>query len=208
MEAATTSAVISATSGIVGVLLGTSLTAVKEWAVGRSKRKQDLTYLGIIVGSHLDRLFNACVDLAHDDGTAEGQPAQRETGEHVPTVAAPVFRPLDIDVEWKALPTELLYKILRFPDEIDGIQAELRVLADFVAFPPDYVAYFRPRRRKYAELGLRVYDTATRLRKHAGLPIESVNQGNWSPLQSLREVVEIIDREEADAARRATSTEL
>jgi hypothetical protein len=61
--------------------------------------------------SHLDRFANACLGVAHDDGTTYGAPAGKN-GQHEVTVAAPEFKPLDIEVEWKVLPKDLMYDIL------------------------------------------------------------------------------------------------
>ncbi|CAG9238159.1 hypothetical protein PSP6_80001 [Paraburkholderia tropica] len=116
METGNVSAIISATAGISGVLLGNSFVAVKEWLVGRSKRQKDTAYLAIIVVSHLERFASGCLHVALDDGTESGRPAGNNGDGYVPTVRLPEFQPLDIGVEWKVLPQQLMYSILLLPD--------------------------------------------------------------------------------------------
>jgi hypothetical protein len=106
-------------------LLGNSFAADKEWLIDRSRRRKDTAYLAIIVVSHLDRLANGCLHVSHDDGTAYGQPAGRNGEENVTTTKEPEFQPLDLDVEWKVLPQDLMYSILRFPDQ--QVQIENRL---------------------------------------------------------------------------------
>ncbi|WP_321965238.1 hypothetical protein [Paraburkholderia sp. J7] len=200
MDKGNVSAIISALAGISGVLLGGAITALKEWLIHRSRRKTETAYLAAIVVSHLDRFANACLHVALDDGTAYGQPAG-ENGEHEPTVTAPDFQPLDIDVEWKVLPQDLMYAILRVPDQREQIQNRIAGIAEFVATPPDHSEYFHARQRDYAELGLKVSELALRLRKHTGMPIETTHRDEWSRDNELRNVIERIDELEAAAAR-------
>lgn len=202
MDTGNVSAIISAAAGISGVLLGNSFVAVKEWLVGRSKRQKDTAYLAIIVVSHLNRLANSCLHVALDDGTESGQPAGRNGEEYVPTVKPPEFQPLDIDVEWKVLPQQLMYSILLLPDQREQIQNRLAGVAEFDDDYPDHTEYFWVRRRDYSELGLRASDLARRLSKHAGMPIEEPKPGVWCRDQELKDQIVRIDDERKEAARR------
>src|ERR1700738_3025833 len=60
MDTGNVSAVISATAGISGELIGKSVGADKEWLIDPSRRRKDTEYLAIIVVFHLDRLANGC----------------------------------------------------------------------------------------------------------------------------------------------------
>ncbi|AJW45477.1 Transmembrane protein [Ralstonia mannitolilytica] len=193
MDAGNTSAIISAVAGISGVLLGNSFVAIKEWLTSRSKRQKDTAYLTILVVSHLDRFANGCLHVALDDGTEYGRPAGRYEEEHVATVKPPVFQPLDIDVEWKVLPQELMYPILRLPDQQEQIQNRLAGIAEFDDDYPDHTEFFWARRRDYADLGLQTSDLARRLRKHAGMPVEEPKPGEWCRDEELRDVIKKID---------------
>ncbi|BCM07239.1 hypothetical protein MAFF241647_15960 [Ralstonia solanacearum] len=192
MDAGNTSAIISATAGISGVLLGNTFVALKEWLANKSKRKKDTAYLAIVVVSHLDRFANGCFYVALDDGTDQGEPAGRN-GECQPTTKPPEFQPLDIDVEWKVLPQELMYPILRLPDQRERIQHRLAGITEFDNDYPDHTEYFWARRRDYAELGLQTSDLARRLRRLAGMPFDEPKPGEWCRDEELRDVIKKID---------------
>ncbi|WP_235023222.1 hypothetical protein [Caballeronia glebae] len=197
------SAIISAVSGISGVLFGNSFVAVKEWLVHRGERRKATEYLAIIVVSHLDRFANGCSHVAFDDGTAYGRPAGPDGEEFTPTTTPPVFQPLDIDVEWKVLPVDLMYAILRLPDQHEQLQSWLAGIAEFDDDYPDHTDYFRKRRREYASLGLQASDLARQLRKHVGMPLEDDPAPNgWNRDQELRELIRQIDAAQAEHNRR------
>jgi hypothetical protein len=204
MDPGNVSAIISAAAGISGVLLGNTFVLVKEWRTRCKTAKQDTTYLGIIVVSHLDRYATGCSHAALDDGTQHGQPAG-ERGEHMTVVTPPDFRPLDINVEWKLLTVELMYSILRLPDQQDQLERNLAGKYEFDYDPPEHVEYFQTRRRGYAVLGLQASDLAKKLRLFVGLPAEELEPGEWSREQSMRDVVSDIDaKRSAYNLRRAT----
>ncbi|KVC95998.1 hypothetical protein WI78_18395 [Burkholderia ubonensis] len=204
MDTGNVSAVISATAGISGVLLGNSFVAVKEWLINRSRRQKDTAYLAIIVVSHLDRFANGCLHVALDDGTEYGRPAGRHEEEYTPTTTPPEFQPLDIDVEWKVLPKDLMYAILRLPDQKEKIQNTLAGIAEYDDDYPDHTEYFWTRRRAYADLGLQTSDLARRLRRHAGMPLELPKAGEWCRDEDLSGVVKKIDDERDAHKRRIT----
>ncbi|CAB3758700.1 hypothetical protein [Paraburkholderia humisilvae] len=202
MDTGNVSAVISATAGISGVLLGNAFVAIKELLISHSKRRKDTAYLAIIVVSHLDRFANGCLHVAYDDGTAYGQPAGRDGEESVPTAKLPEFQPLDIDVEWKALPRDLMYSIMRLPDESEQIQNRLAGIEEFDDDYPDHTEFFWVRRREFAALGLTASELARRLRRHAGMQVEEPKPGEWHRDQGMREVIQTIDEKRAAYERR------
>ena len=191
-------AIISAVAGISGVILGNLSVAVKEYVVSRRARNKNTVYLAILVVSHLDRLANDCLDVAQDDGTEGGQPAGSDGQQHVPTTSYPEFQPLDISVDWKLLPRDLLYPILRLPDQLDQLQSRLAAISEYECDYPDHTEYFWVRRREHADLGLNAIALAQKLRKHSGLPVEEPEPNEWSREQGLRDVIKYInDKREA-----------
>lgn len=192
MEAGNVSAIISATAGICGVLLGNSFVLIKEWWIKRKSVNQATAYLAIICASHLDRFASECFNVCVDDGTSHGQPAGKD-GHYEATTSVPSFQPLDLDVDWRLLPKDLMYLILRIPDQQEKIHGKLRVIQDFDYDPPDHPEYFWTRQRGYAVLGLQVSDIANKLRLHAGLPIEKSLVGEWDRNKSMIEVVAHLD---------------
>lgn len=207
MDSGSVSAIISATAGIGGVLLGNSFVAIKEWFVTRSKRKTETAYLAIIVVSHLDRFASDCLGVAMDDGTEYGRPASGNGQEYAPTTKPPVFRPLEIEVEWKVLPPDLMYLILRMPDLVDQIQSRLARILEFDDDFPDHAEYFWTRRRDFADLGLQVSVLARRLRAHAQMPICEPKQGEWCRDEEFRNVIATIDGERRAYEARVSMSE-
>jgi hypothetical protein len=193
MESVNVSAIISAIAGLAGVMVGAFLTYLKERRTERIKDQKDGSYLAIIVVSHLDRFTNGCWSVAFDDGTSEGSPAGGN-GIHKTTVEAPAFRPLEIEVEWRSLPQELMYDILQIPDKQDHLE---NILAN-PGFddPPYYGEFFWTRRRDYAQLGLHVSRVTKRLRKHARMPIVEGPPGENREV-SLQEIINEVDNERA-----------
>lgn len=192
MDPGNVSAIISAVAGISGVLLGNSIVLIKEWWVKHKSVTQATTYLGIIVVSHLDRFATECFDVCKDDGTWHGRPAG-ENGFYEATTSHPVFRPLEIDVDWRLLPKDLMYSILRIPDQQDRLQGKLQGILDYDYDPPDNPEYFWCRRRGYAVLGLQVSDIVKKLRSHAGLPADEPLPGEWDRDKSMSEVIAHLD---------------
>lgn len=194
-------AIISAGAGITGVILGNSFVAIKEWLKDSKKDGRDSAYLAILVVSHLDRFANACWHVALDDGTSEGRPAGRDGEYHKVTVSAPDFSPLEIKVEWKVLPKDLMYDILQIPDMREHIENRLSGVWDFDD-PPDYTEFFWTRQRDYAELGLHISAVAKKLRRYADMPVEESPPGDWNREVSLQEVIDKIDAKRAAYEKR------
>lgn len=195
------SAIISATAGITGVILGNLFVAVKEWLVSNTRRNADAAYLAVVVASHLDRFANGCLSVALDDGTAEGRPAGKN-GEYAPTTRAPEFLPLEMKVEWKALPREIMHAILRLPDERDQIQNRLGGIMEFNYDPPDHAEYFWARRRDYAKLGLRAGALARQLRALANLEVLEQPPNGPSRDQLLQDMINDVTAKELAYKRR------
>lgn len=192
MDSGNISAIISAAAGISGVLLGNTFVLIKEWWMKRKTTGQDTTYLGIIVVSHLDRFAAECYDVCQDDGTCQGQPAGKE-GHYETTTLPPIFRPLELNVDWRLLPKDLMYSVLRIPDLQDQLHGKLQGIQDFNYDPPYYTEYFRARMRGYAVLGLQVSEMVKALRLHAGLPADNPLPGEWSRDQGMGDVIASID---------------
>ncbi|SDZ72072.1 hypothetical protein SAMN05518854_1226 [Variovorax sp. YR266] len=201
MDSGNVSAIIAACAGIGGVLLGNSFLTIKEVVASHFKRKKDAEYLAIIVVSHLDRFATGCLQVAYDDGTEEGRPAGNNGSYWAPTTKPPTLEPLDIKVEWKSLPRDLMYAVLQIPDKQEHLSHELSGVYEFDDFP-EYTEYFRARRHGYAELGLEVSEVARKLRKHARMPIEKLVPGVWNREIALREAMEKIIEERAAYKKR------
>lgn len=198
MDAGNVSAIISAVAGITGVLLGNAFVLAKEWGATRRKDKRDISYAGILLISHLDRFATECLEVARDDGTWQGQPAG-EDGEWKTVTTVPAFNPLDIDINWKLLPKNLMYSIIRIPDYQDKLHGKLSAIQEYNYDPPDHCEFFWTRQRGYAVLGLEVSKIISRLAEFAGLPKEKVGPGEWDRDQNLEQRVRDLDELERRA---------
>lgn len=204
MDSGNVSAIISATAGLVGVVLGNSFVAIKEHVAGRRTRREGTLYLGILVVSHLERFANGCVHVGQDDGTVRGRPAGAD-GQYITTTSPPEFLPLSISVDWKLLPADLLYPILKLPDEQEGLQNWLAGISENDDDYPDHTELFWVRRKGYAELGLTAERLARNLRKYCSMPAETPAEGDRSRTQILEHVVQEIDQKRADYERQQSS---
>lgn len=202
MDSGNVSAIISACAGIIGVLLGNSFVAIKEYVTNRIKRNKDTAYIGIIVVSHLERFANGCLHVAYDDGTEQGLPAGNNGEQNAPTTLPPGFQPLEISVDWRLLPKDLMYPILRLPDQQEQLQSRLAAIQEYDFSPPDHTEFFLVRRRGYADLGLQASELARRLRMHAGIPLEEPDPKEWSRDQYMKDVIKCIDEKRETYARR------
>jgi hypothetical protein len=200
MDSGNVNAIISAVAGLAGVGTGALLTYLKDKRAERIKDQRDASYLAILVVTHLDRFVSGCLHVAYDDGTSEGQPAGGD-GYYRTTVEPPEFAPLDIKVEWRVLPRQLMYDILEIPAKVEHLQNQLAGVMEFDD-PPNYGEFFWRRRRDYAKLGLKVSAVAKRLREFAQMPIEEGIPGDWNHDVAMREVLERVDKERAEYERR------
>ena len=154
---------------------------------------KEASYLAILVVAHLDRFANACLDVAFNNGTEEGRPAGAN-GCWAPTVRPPTFDPLALNVNWKALPLDLMYDILGMPYRIEHLQRDLSQIHKSDG-PPDYSEYFWTRQSGYVVLGLEFSELGKRLREHAGLPPHPDNPGTWNRDDQLRQIRDKIKTE-------------
>ncbi len=200
MDTGNVNAIISAASGLAGVGAGAFLSYLKDRRVEKIKDARDSSYLAILVVSHLDRFASGCMHVALDDGTSEGRPAG-EDGYHRATVKLPEFAPLDIKVEWKVLPRDLMYDILQIPDWQERVNNRIAGVWEFDE-PPDFGEYFWVRQHDYAGLGLRVSAIAKRLRKFAEMPVEEGNHGDWNREIAMQEVIDRVAKERATYEKR------
>src|SRR3546814_4946240 len=68
--------------GLVGVVIGSTLTWIKDLAAHFFKRRSNGRYAAVRIIAVLDEYAQKCVSVVGDDGTCEGRPAGRtEQGE-------------------------------------------------------------------------------------------------------------------------------
>jgi hypothetical protein len=190
------SSLITAVSGLGGVYLGAWLTTRRDDARAAEQMRQNLYYMAALLGAHLDRYAAGCLTVAYDDGTSEGRPASDDGQYHRPVVPIPIFDPLALAVDWKALPPELMYAILALPARASEVNETLND-PGFEDDPPDYPAFFHTRQIGYAELGLEADGLASRLRTLVDVaPPQPPYEGWQSRELLLRERHEQLEKKE------------
>ena len=137
----------------------------------------------------LDLFVYDCAEVVHDNGTVRGQ--SDPEGRYTPQVALPVlsFEPLAVD--WQAIPSDLAYDVLNFPNRIQRAVRYIDGAAD-IAFPPDYKEVFDSRQDEFAKLGKAAADVAGRLRAFAKLP--NREQREWDPVEPIDKCLADIER--------------
>jgi hypothetical protein len=183
----------SAIFGFIGVIVGALITGLKEWLFRQRDERQKGHYLAIRVCTMLDLFLYDCAEVVHDNGTVRGQ--SDPEGRYTPQVALPVlsFEPLAVD--WQAIPSDLAYDVLSFPNRI---QRALRYIegAEDISGPPDYEEAFEARQDEFAKLGMRAAKIAGRLRTFAKLPDRERRE--WDPMESIENRVADIERREQE----------
>ncbi len=192
-----------AVSGLSGVWLGAYMTGKREERKEDRQLARESAYLATLVVAYLDRLVDDCLLVSLDDGTHYGVPAGDDGLCHEYTTPDPKFSPLELAVDWKALPVELMFDVLNLPYKIGQAEVSVRAIAEHDG-PPEYRDTFLTRQYQYAGIGLDASALARKLRKHAGLPLQKENQRlENAPLtreQMLEQVRERIGKYRADSA--------
>lgn len=164
--------------GFAGVMVGALLTIGKDFYFERKARLKNQQYLAIRVVTKLDDFVEGCVEVSIDTGQPD------EDGYHRTNSNTPVFDIDSLDVDWKSIPSELMYKILSFPTLVDTANNSIQAVAEYQADPPDYSEFFEERRIQYSKLGLTAYKLAEKLRD--SYKIEPRAYENWDPIEGLQ----------------------
>lgn len=192
----------SAIFGLVGVALGAVLSVAKEWWFQRNRNRKDAEYLSIQVSCALERYAAHCASVVADDGLYHGQ--RDKDGYSRIQVSPPTFEPESLKVEWKSLPTNLMYEVLDFPYKAEVAGQRVDSAFEYAATPPDFDEGFEERQFQYATLGIAASKLAAKLRQHIGLPARSA--GDWDPVRYMEEQKSAIELRRMEIARNHSLT--
>ena len=95
--------------GLIGVVVGAALTGVKDWLFRHQQTKKDAALLSVKVSCELLRFAGKCADVVGDHGEPEPD------GCFSPRTSTPDFKPDQMSVEWKSLPSRLMLDVLDLP---------------------------------------------------------------------------------------------
>lgn len=199
---------IEAIFGLVGVLIGSTITVLKDWLTSYRERRSDASYSAIRLISILEAYSDRCIDVVQDDGTIYGLPAGRtQDGEEYLEAQETTPDPLDYpeDIGWRSLEEDLMHRIVALPNKARRTNRYVGMTTEF-ASPPYYEDYFDARQEGYARLGSEALEIVAELRRRYRI---SANSGihmttEWDPVSFLRERIQKFDTERAELeARRA-----
>lgn len=178
--------------GLIGVLIGGSISWVQAYWVDKRSTNKNARYLAIRVVCILDKYLKDCADVVFDDGLTDGQ--RNKDGYLEPQVTAPHAPNFPDDIDWKSIDHELMYKILSLPAEVEGANRLIHA-ASKIANPPDFEDWFEERKFHYCQFGIIAYKLSEELCLKYNIKKKVYN--DWDPLNSMmQELGTIIKRRE------------
>ena len=159
--------------GLLGVIVGAFIPWIKEALIRKRTRTEHATYLAVRVICILDQYVDKCVAIVGDDGYENRQ------GHYHPVERLPVAPDFPADLDWRSIDSDLMYRILTFPNSVRIENSNIHWVGDVVAGPPYYEEAFEARQKGYAKLGLEAIEIVEELRQLFKLP--EANRPDWSP---------------------------
>ena len=145
--------------GLIGVILGGFIAFGNNWLSERRNRKKHGEYLAIRIVCVLDKFIEGCLAVMRDSGQEDSEGYSRATA-NTPSLDLNIP-----DIDWKSIPSSLMYEALMLPSYIEESDRIIDSVVEYVASPPDYSEVFEARQFQYARLGVRAYSLAEKLRK-------------------------------------------
>lgn len=178
--------------GLIGVIIGFALGALRDHWSERSNREKSARYLAVRVIAVLDQFVEDCERIASDEGLLMGQ--RKSDGCLEPQVRHPDYLVYPEDIDWQAIDDDLMQKLLWLPTKQRVVNQKISGAAQFSA-PPDFDELFEARRIGYADLGLEAVSLADQLRKK--YRIAEVSPMDWIPAAHLGHIKKKLTREKA-----------
>lgn len=184
--------IIGGCIGIVGTVLGSIIPWVQSSAREKKKKRENANYLAAKVVIVLDKYVSSCVDVVSDDGTIMGRPTGRD-GCYEPQEALPTHIIYPVDIDWKSIDPQLMYKLLNLP--VLSYEADRSIKdAGEISSPPFYEEFFEERQKRYSELGLYTLQLDVEIRSKYKIPNKK-QKDEWNPKKffedNLRRIEEI-----------------
>jgi hypothetical protein len=168
---------------LIGVCLGALLTIGRELYAEKRSNKKDAEYLAIRLICLFDTFMENCASVVGDDGLFHGQ--TDEQGCSRIQVLVPELNIHIDDVNWKALPSELMYDILSFPNLVSDANRLIDSTFEFSASPPDFSEGFEERQNQYSILGIKASIISDKLRSKYKIPKNQIT--NWDIVEYMLE---------------------
>lgn len=195
--------------GLVGVIIGGFIVAIRDGLAVRTERRRDGSYSAIRLICILDEYAYKCSDVAGDDGYAEGRPAYRpENGQEEcqAQITAPDPPEYPEDIAWRSLDETLMHRILALPNKARSTNRYVSASGEN-AFPPYYEEVFEPRMEGYAKLGIEALQLIDDLRKRHGVSARSrtdLSEG-WDLMEHLQNKLDQFAKRDAESSARRSA---
>ncbi|KAB7702096.1 hypothetical protein GBN33_03075 [Plesiomonas shigelloides] len=173
--------------GILGVIIGFLLNFVKELFTSRSVRKKEAEYLAIRMICIFEPFLHKCVSVAYDDGLTD-----KDGYSHAQTSTPDIDVEIK-DVNWKSLPSELMYEILYFPSLIKNANRYISDVAENNSTPPDFDEVFEERQYQYALIGIKAAAIIEKLKSEYDIDRSNTGSGHGYAIEHLIKRKSIID---------------
>lgn len=167
--------------GLIGVFVGSLISWLQVYWVEKRNSDKSARYLAIRVVCILDKFFEDCGDVIHDNGLHHGQ--RNIDGELEPQVKAPNSPVFPDDVDWKSIDHELMYQILSLPAEVENAERLINGTTEFSG-PPDFEEWFIERKFHFSALGLYAYKLSNDLCNKYNIQKKIYN--NWNPEETFK----------------------
>lgn len=182
---------------LVGVVLGAVLIWLGDIMKSRISRSNNTRYLAIRLIPVLDQLFDFCSDVAHDDGTALGQPAGGDGSYQTQTPTPALTLPEQVD--WKSIDQKLLQKIMLLSSDLHLASRAVAAEAEDPNSFPDNGEVIAVRRYQYAKIALSCDDILKELRTIIKMPEKKYSEW-WNPRENcikyIKQLEEIQNKRE------------
>lgn len=175
--------------------MGALIALGGTWFFNSRDTEKAARYLAIRLVCVFDTYIEDCVSFVTDDGLSYG--SRNQDGYLEPQVASPGQPEYPDDVDWKSISHELMYEILSFPSDVEAADKAIGFAWDDLS-PPDYDQGFEEQSFHYAQIGLKAYDLAQKLRGKYQIPEKDYT--DWNPVLVLKKELEKIKKRQNQRA--------
>jgi hypothetical protein len=177
--------------GFLGVLVGASLTMVRDAVAHWFNRRRRAHYAAVRIICALDQFVEASVEVVDDDGTCHGRPAGRtDQGEEYHQAQVALLDPPQYpdDIDWTSINPALMHRCLALPNSVSKTNRIIHYEAEHSS-PPDYIEIFDARQLGYIALGSEAQSIADALSAKFGLrtPQVALRFAEWNPREYFAE---------------------
>lgn len=155
---------ISAGSGLLGVLIGVGISWWQTAHFNNQSRIERAQYLAVKVILVLNEYAEACQAVIDDDGYIKG--ATPQSGYPEPQVRIPIAPEYPQDVDWKSIDPKMMRNLLlSFPSEIKAANTRLEYVWDEVQNTPDVAGILPVQAEEYKKLQKKAQELSQKLQK-------------------------------------------